>query len=260
MQDKQEILKSFLTLLDKTVSKEEYLAFSKTLMDFVVKIEKNNGKEFDGMWKKINSEIEKLDEKNDIGVEDVKKTCRKIMDDMMAEHKAKMKEMDDKKMEMKNGENGKDADEEKIMEMVLEKIPPVKELQPETGEKIVEKINTLPIEEEYQIGIEHIKGIEEYVKQFSKETVVVQGGSGGQGGRVVKYYDLSDSLNGVLTTFSLPAFYRIIDVKLSSLPVLRQVTDYTIDGSLMSITFTSQVQASTDLSAGQSLLVIYSEA
>jgi hypothetical protein len=41
----------------------------------------------------------------------------------------------------KDGENGLDADEEKVMQMVLEKLPPPKELEPETTETIAEKLN-----------------------------------------------------------------------------------------------------------------------
>src|SRR3990167_5891982 len=38
-----------------------------------------------------------------------------------------------------------------------------------TGEKIVDKINELPIEPEYQIDKEHIKGLEDEIKKLRKE-------------------------------------------------------------------------------------------
>jgi hypothetical protein len=187
MQDKQEILKSFLTLLDKTVSKEEYLAFSKTLMDFVVKIKEQNGKDFETMKEQINSAIETLKEDNGSDISQVKKMCTemmdKMMDKMMTEHEKKMKAISDKMDSITQPENGMDADEEKVMEMVLAKIPPVKELQPETGEIIVDKINDLPIEEDdKKIDIEHIKGLLkrlETVEINASKVVYTGGGNGG---------------------------------------------------------------------------------
>jgi len=65
------------------------------------------------------------------------------------------------------GKNGKDADEEYIIDSVLSKIefPEQKKFEL-VGEEIVEKINELPIDEdEYKIDFEHIKGIKEYVRE-----------------------------------------------------------------------------------------------
>lgn len=100
-----------------------------------------------------------------------------------------------------------------------------------------------------------IKGLEAVVKKNlpakSPTSFVLTRGQ-------VKAYDLSASLNGVLTTFNIPAAWRVIDIKLSSLPVLRETTDWT--WTPQSVTFTSQIQASTDLAAGQTCIVIYAEA
>jgi len=66
--DKNQILtsslKSTLYILKTLVTRQEYLEFSKTLMQFVVKIEKQNVQEFDSQWKKIDTAIEKLKEDN----------------------------------------------------------------------------------------------------------------------------------------------------------------------------------------------------
>ena len=59
----------------------------------------------------------------------------------------------------KDGEPGQDADEDKIVEMVLAKLPTPKELEPETGETIVDKINALNTEPENQIDWIHIKNV-----------------------------------------------------------------------------------------------------
>lgn len=141
-------------------------------------------------------------------------------------------------------------------------VPPV----PETGEEIVNKINDLPIESDFQIDIEHIKGLEKELddlkKKISKKGYTVSAGSSSSGGgKIVKAYDLSPLLNGVLKTFSLPAFWRVITVVSSSFPIaFRENVDYTIDAGAMTITFTSEIDASTALASGNTITIIYSEA
>ena len=135
----------------------------------------------------------------------------------------------------------------------------------ESAEKIVQKINELPInEEDKKIGVEHISGIkklfDEWVKKLNLGKTIYVGGSTG-GGRIVKSYDLSSQLNGVLKTFSLPAFYRVISVHSSSVPgAFRETVDWTSDGTAMTLTFTSEITASSTLATGQTITVIYSEA
>lgn len=114
---------------------------------------------------------------------------------------------------------------------------------------------------------EELKNLRKYVDtQFSKvkksggKTMYVGGGNAG-GGRIVKSYDIYDSLNGVTKTFSLPAFYRIISVHSSSFPFsFRETVDYTSDASAMTITFTSEISASVTLATGQTVTIVYSEA
>jgi hypothetical protein len=66
--DKNEILtsslKSTMDILRTLVTRKEYLEFSKTLMNFVVKVENRNSTEFDAQWKKIDSAIDALKENN----------------------------------------------------------------------------------------------------------------------------------------------------------------------------------------------------
>ncbi len=78
-------------------------------------------------------------------------------------------------------------------------------------------------------------------------------------GRVV-LYDLSAQLNGVLKTFALPTFWKVISVQASSFPhAFRPDVDYTTDGTLMTITFTSEIDVATALATGQTLTVTYAE-
>lgn len=62
----------------------------------------------------------------------------------------------------KDGQDGKDADETVIIESVLQriKLPEYKELQLDSGEEIVDKINELPTDdEEKKIDANHIKNL-----------------------------------------------------------------------------------------------------
>jgi hypothetical protein len=123
---------------------------------------------------------------------------------------------------------------------------------PDTGKDIVDKINALEIEPDLQIGAEHIKGLDERIRNIAPK----QGPIGGIFGRdIVQDIDISSQLDGVTKTFNIPAVWRIITVDLSSFPYgsLRKNTDYTWTPT--SITFTDQIDAATQLSLGQSCIL-----
>lgn len=132
----------------------------------------------------------------------------------------------------------------------------------ETREDIKSKLESFT-EESDKLSIDAIGYLRDELDQLKKKTVRgggAGGGGGSTGARNVSAYDLSSSLNGVLKTFSLPAFWRIIEVSSSSFPyAFRPTIDYTVDATAMTITFTSEIEASTTLNTGQTLLVIYAE-
>lgn len=68
-----------------------------------------------------------------------------------------------KKVKKIKGKDGKDADEDLIVDKVLEKIvlPEYKETVLDTGEQIVDKINALSLDEENKIDASHIKNLPE---------------------------------------------------------------------------------------------------
>lgn len=159
-----------------------------------------------------------------------------------------------------------------IVEKVIEKTETIREQPIVTevvkenpfilkGTEIVEKLEALSNDE--SLPIEAIKDLREELDELKKirsngKSYSFFGGGGGGGGRIVKVHDLTDQLNGVLKTFSLPAFWRIISVNSSSFPfVFRPTIDYTTSGA--TITFTSEIEASTTLATGQTLLVTYAE-
>ena len=153
------------------------------------------------------------------------------------------------------------------------KIPTVEELEdklekniPKLGLPIRDALELLP--EGERLKIEAIENLREELDELKKKILkmtaagntVYVGGSAG-GGRIVRSYDISASLNGILKTFSLPAFYRIISVHSSSFPdAFRETIDWTSDGSAMTITFTYSITASSTLASNQTVTIVYSEA
>jgi len=122
------------------------------------------------------------------------------------------------------------------------------------------------LQDEDRLDASAIKNLKKYIDielskiKTSGKTVYVGGGSSG-GGRIVKSYDLFSQLNGVLKTFSLPAFHRVISVHSASFPFsFRENVDYTTDASAMTITFTSEIIPQETLATGQTVTVVYSEA
>lgn len=130
-----------------------------------------------------------------------------------------------------------------------------KDGSPDTPEQVRDKLETLEGEE--RLTIAAIKDLREELDELKKRgsgqhhTFAIQRGQ-------LSVYDLSDQLDGVTKTFTLPAFWRIISVQSTSTPVVfRPTVDYTSDAAAPSITFTSAVDAATTLAGGQSLIVIY---
>src|SRR3990167_5876208 len=121
-----------------------------------------------------------------------------------------------------------------------------REIEPEEVRNKLESIK----DEDEKLEIKAISHLREELdkleKRLSSKYTGGGGGGGGGGGRIVKVYDASSQLNGVLKTFTLPAFWRVLHVELTSFPygACRPDTDFTTDASAMTITFTAQIDAS----------------
>jgi hypothetical protein len=130
-----------------------------------------------------------------------------------------------------------------------------KDGSPDTPEEIKDKLENLPDKE--KLAIEAIRNLRRELDELKKQKTIYVGGGGNSGGRIVKSYDLSSQLNGVTKTFNIPAVWRVIDVKITHPAPLRENVDYT--WTQTTITFTSEIDATTYLSSGQSVIIIYSE-
>lgn len=123
------------------------------------------------------------------------------------------------------------------------------------AEVIARAFEKLPYEKklDYDTGLKNKPGVPVYKSKKS----LTRGSS--TTGFVVKVYDISPLLDGVTKTFTIPSNNRVISVHASSSPysAFRPTVDFTYTNS--SITFTSEIEATTVLSSGQSILIEYAE-
>ena len=231
-------------------TKKELEEALKKIIELVRKISENNARELDRIISTFGSLKDKLNSDTSAAIAKTERTVSAELDSLLRRFASEQKKIDDRLAQI---QDGKPADEIRIVGDVLAQLPKLQEIVDET-------IRQIPKQEEKIFEIKDIKNLQEELDRLRKlKQPTFFSGGGGVSKHNVAVHDLSASLNGVLKTFSLPAFWKIIDVKLSSVPVLRLTTDYTADGSAHTITFTSEVNAATDLASGQSCIVIYSE-
>lgn len=142
------------------------------------------------------------------------------------------------------------------------KIPTIEELEtniPKLGAEIRNALELLQGDE--RLDVSAIKGLDELIKKVeklseAKQTTRFVGGGGGVGKHNTFYYDLSPYLDGTTKTFSLPAAWKVIGVHSggSAPATFRPTVDFT--WSPNSITFTAEIEASTTLAAGQTIMVV----
>ena len=253
-----------IKLTKSALAKEEFFQAFKKVMEHIKKIDARNVSDVKAMKQNLGQLSKQIDSKASGNIEKAKKgaiaSMRKELSRLERDHTKLILAVERKLSQVQNGVNGVDADEERVIVEVLKRvleptISGVEENIPSLGVPVKDSLEAL--EGDNRLDVSAIKGLEEIIRKSTHKSS--SGTIVGGGVNAVRYYDLSASLNGSTKTFSLPAFARILDVKLSSVPVMRQTTDYTINGTDSKITFTSEITASQDLASGQSCIVLYSE-
>lgn len=146
--------------------------------------------------------------------------------------------------------DGKDADEELIIERLKKLIP-----DESTPEEIRDALETLEGAE--RLKIEAIHNLREELDRLEK--IINTKNTGGVGGGIIgrdffKQVDISSQLDGVTKTFNVPAMWTVLSVVTSSFPhALRPTIDYTFTST--TITFTDQIEAAGTLAAGQTVIL-----
>lgn len=128
----------------------------------------------------------------------------------------------------------------------------IEEKIPQMGERIRDALELLQGDE--RLDKSAIKGLEEELRRIGGQGTQIIGG-GIIGRDLIKDIDLSDQLDGVTKTFNIQGIWNVISVSLTSYPygALRKNIDYTWTPT--SITFTSTIDASTQLSVGQQCIL-----
>lgn len=278
-------LQDLLKLLHDSLTREEFIASFKLVIDAVQKAKSElsaqiNTKTQDALAEldKLNTiyqeTIQKIQDDNTSSLSNIKKWAlekvgalyvnsglEKKIDNRLNEVQsiverkiAQVKELDTSTIAL---EASKLASNE-LLSLIPSKIALEEEI-PKFGENIVDAINLLPTDNDQdKIAIEHIRGLRDELDRILKtaESKVVMGG-GSVGKQNMYYYDLTPYLDGVTSTFSLPAFARILKVETFSAAVLRPSIDWTADSSNHTLTFTSEIDPAVYLRAGQTTLVYY---
>lgn len=258
-QQRLEKLAKVLDTINDSLSKEEFVAALEKVGQIILQIEQKNTEAIDNLeaiYKKLLTETQNNHQNSLSELKSKVNTAfvGDIVAKMQQEHSQRMKEVSDKIAKVKDGKPGAKGD------TVVG--PPGLDGSPDTPLDIIKKLESVP--EKDKLVIEAIKGLREELDKLEKRIgkgIIYGGGGSAGGGRIVKIYDISSSLNGVLKTFALPAFWRVLSVQSSSFPnAFRPAVDYTTDASAMTITFDADIDAASTLATGQTITVLYSEA
>lgn len=252
---------------DKVIVKPEYLiSVIKNIVKFINTSNEKNASEITKvreLYAELSKTIDALDKGTTYELNQIEKKIKEV--------------------ETTPGDPGEDADPKEVYDMLKEDSDFIESLKGEGPDK-EEILNDLITVLEsslakfgitFRDGLELLVGDERLSKKAIKDleeelleirTLIKKSGTGnggnnpaGGGRGHIKTYDLSSVLDGVTKTFNLPANWTIIQVVSSSFPsAFRPIIDYTFTNT--SITFTSEITASSTLASGQTLIVVYEEA
>lgn len=141
------------------------------------------------------------------------------------------------KLHQYNGEDwveiAKDAPQlDEIVKTVFPLIPTPKEGSPDTGDVIIEKINS----SEEKINRDRIEGLDDLEKSFNKQISSIPRGGGG-GNKGVRFYPLTP--DGTTKIFTVPKSV-VSKISMSDFPyVLFENSGFTINATRTQITITT---------------------
>lgn len=233
---------------DDTMSKEDFVKSFEQVINLVLEIKQGN----EETALSIKEEQENLHSLVDDSVEKIQKENKKILNLSASAlgnlKKVLNKSINDRIKELR-GKDGEDADEEKIIERLAKLIPDIPEpIKLLTPNETIETINKA----ENKIDIERVEGLDEVLR---KKVQGVQSGGVVSGRELIKEIDISGDLDGSTKTFNIAVVWNIIMVHGSSFPyALRKDIDWTWTPT--SITFTSEINASTSLASGQTVILM----
>lgn len=155
-----------------------------------------------------------------------------------------------------DGRDGKDADEDSIVEKVIAnfKIPTIEEIKddlPIMGEEVRDSLELL--QGDARLEMSAIKGLEEKLEELLKLAKIGTTVRGVGPVNQVQYADLTDQCDGATKEFEIPRARHIIQLTGTQYPIiLRPEVDYTVSNKIL--TLTDEVSAPSE---GQTLTLLY---
>lgn len=253
--DKLQKLTDILKTVNEGLTRTEFVDAFKAVLKIIKDVKDTNTQE----WDSIHRAMQKIPDKMmSEMMSSMSATEKKMVKDCTSQLESMIKVGEDRFSKIELNVKLLQSDRQNVIDDTLSQVPKQEPL--DSSEQIRNKLESIT-EEDKKLGISAISHLEERLDEIKKIKGSVQYvPSGVSGGGIVKAYDLTSQLNGVLKTFALPAFWRVISVHSSSTPnAFRPTTDYTTDASAMTITFTDQIDAGSTLATGQTLLVVYAE-
>lgn len=235
-------LGKIISALDEDrLSKEEFSNAVQKLLAYVNKVEMRNIEVLEEIKKRLAQEAQRTNTslRADIGdaVGEMDSRHQSILNErsqkMLEDMKARYAEFNQMLDDFKNTET---SERKKEVSTVIETLR--KEIASSKDGTIAQRVAEL----------------EKEIEKLRKMKGAVITGGGIVGRDIVKNYDLSPYLDGATKTFNIPAVWSIISVACSSFPnILRPTIDYTY--TPQTITFTSEIDETTTLAAGQTVII-----
>lgn len=212
--------------------------------------------EFERIESSLESALQAFRSETQAGLSDTSKKQEERINNALFTIESLVSEAQSKIDEVRDGENGMDADEEAIVARVIESIKaqPEEPEEEETGEDIVEKVNALPTNDDsLKIAIEHIKGLEDRLKRMEEYASRPSRGMTGPTRHKIRVFSLSSQCDGITKSFTMPRkTVNVLSIFGTQFPVNFDTGDFTFSG--FTITLGASVGAPE---AGQTLYALY---
>lgn len=234
-------LQRLLSLLDpKSLTREEFTDQFKKILEFLKRLKAKNQSEITSLNKSISDLSAKLKDDNTTDLSGQKNEFTNIINKALKSQEDGMNFIRDKVRQVKNGIDGKSADETKIVKAVLAqiKLPEYKETVLDNAGQIADKLELL--KDDSRLKIDAVKGLKEELDELKQRPL---GGKGGGFSKIhleMKMIDdetPSGAVNGSNTDFTLvktPNPTTSLKVFINGMR-MRITEDYTLSGK--TITF-----------------------
>lgn len=229
MNKHKQLVEMLATLDPERVTRDEFIKILDSFTTFMETMFKKNEKEFLDIHQSVAELKKQVKEDTSNDTAEMRATLKTLlsteMSKIMAQHDAKMKEVDDKIDSLQDGEDGddgKDADAVQIVQDVLAQI--------KLSEQKEAILDDAPIILAMQKQIDDLKALIQRVGN-------ARGHSGG-GIHPMKFKDLSSQTNGTLKIFAVPKSVNAV-VFTSDFPyVLIENNGFTLDAARTKLTLT----------------------